>query len=176
MSALEKTMSGRMEKYLHAVRAVLESNGVEDEEIAELLDNLRCHALETASRHLETMSAEDAASRTLASLEAPETYASYRPQPPGVEMKAARNYADWLGKISALTMILSLLVAAAFSREKLLDTTFSGTVFVFGEMLALGTGVATWPNIWAKVGTLCSALLLSFLATAFLWITFSKTV
>jgi hypothetical protein len=43
-------------------------------------------------------------------------------------------------------------------------------------MLALGTGIATWPNIWGKVGTLCSALLLSFLITAFLWVTFSKTV
>jgi hypothetical protein len=176
MNALETAISGKMEKYLHAVRAVLENNGVEEEEIVDLLDNLRCHALETASRHLESMSFEDALSRTLASLEAPETYASYTPQPPNIEKMAARNYSDWLGKMSALTMILALLLAVLFSQQKLFDTPYSGSVFVFGEMLALGTGIATWPNIWAKVGTLCSALLLTFLITAFLWVTFSKTV
>jgi hypothetical protein len=89
---------------------------------------------------------------------------------------AARNYSDWLGKVSALTMIMALLLAAVFSHQKLFDTPFSGSIFVFGEMLALGTGIATWPNIWAKVGTLCSGLLLTFLTTAFLWVTFSKTV
>ena len=176
MNALEKAISGRMEKYLHAVRAVLENNGVEEEEIADLLDNLRCHALETASRHLESMSLEDAVSRTLASLEAPEIYASYTPQPSHIERKMVINYSGWLGKLSALTMILAFLLAAVLSHQKLFDTPYSGSIFVFGEMLALGTGIATWPNIWGKVGTLCSALLLTFLITAFLWVTFSKTV
>ncbi len=176
MNALEKAISGKMEKYLHAVRAVLENNGVEEEEIVDLLDNLRCHALETASRHVESMSFEDALGRTLASLEAPEIYASYTPQLSNIEKNTVRNYSDWLGKMSALTMILALLLAAVFSQQKLFDTPFSGSIFVFGEMLALGTGIATWPNIWAKVGTLCSALLLTFLMTAFLWVTFSKTV
>jgi hypothetical protein len=173
MNTLEKAISGRLEKYLHAVRAVLENNGVEQEEITDLLDNLRCHALETASRHLESMSLEDALSRTLASLEAPDTYASYIPQPLNTEEKAIRNYSGWLGITSALTMILALLLAAVLSQHKLFDTPTSGTIFVFGEMLALGTGVAAWPNIWAKAGALCSALLLAFLMVAFLWVTAS---
>ncbi len=176
MSALEKAISGKMEKYLHGVRTVLENNGVKEEEIVDLLDNLRCHALETASRHLESMSFEDALGRTLASLEDPESYTSYTPQLSNIEKNTGRNYSDWLGKMSALTMILALLLAAAFSHQKLFDTPLSGSIFVFGEMLALGTGIATWPNIWAKVGTLCSGLLLAFLMTAFLWVTFSKTV
>lgn len=175
MNALEKAIPGRMENYLHAVRAVLENNGVEEEEIADLLDNLRCHALETASRHLESTNVDDAISRTLASFEAPETYASYTPQPSNIEKKTARNCSDWLGIASALTMILALLVAAALSHQKLFDTPPSGAIFVFGEMLALGTGVAAWPNIWAKTGALCPGLLLTFLATAFLWVTFLKT-
>jgi hypothetical protein len=175
MNALEKAIPGRMEKYLHAVRTVLENNGVEEEEIADLLDNLRCHALESASRFMESMSVGDAISRTLASLEAPETYASYAPQPSNLERKAARNYSGWLGIMSALTMILALLLSAVLSNQKLFDTPPSGTIFVFGEMLALGTGVAAWPNIWAKAGALCSGLLLAFLATAFLWVTFLKT-
>ena len=154
----------------------MENNGVEEEEIVDLLDNLRCHALETASRHLESMSLEDALGRTLASLEAPETYASYTPRLSNIEKNAVINYSDWLGKLSALTMIMALLLAAVLSNQKLFDTPPSGTIFVFGEMLALGTGIATWPNVWAKVGTLCSALLLTFLVTAFLWVTFSKTV
>jgi hypothetical protein len=176
MNALEKAISGRMEKYLRAVRAVLENNRVEEEEIVGLLDDLRCHAMEIASRHLESMSLEDAVSRTLASLEAPETYASHTPQPVYIERSTLINYSDWLGKLSALTMILAFLLAVVLSHQKLFDTPPSGSVFVFGEMLALGTGIATWPNVWAKVGALCSALLLTFLITAFLWVTFSKTV
>jgi hypothetical protein len=122
------------------------------------------------------MSLEDALDRTLASLEAPEIYASYTPRLSNIEKTAVTNYSDWLGKVSALTMILALLLAAVFSHQKLFDTPTSGSIFVFGEMLALGMGIATWPNIWAKVATLCSALLLTFLTTAFLWVTFSKTV
>jgi hypothetical protein len=175
MNALEKALPGRLEKYLHSVRTVLRNNGVEEGEIADLLDNLRCHALETASRYTESMSLDDAISRTLASLEAPETYASYTTEAPGLGKNPARNYPDWLGKVSALTMILALLVAAALSHQKLFDTPPSGSIFVFGEMLALGTGIAAWPNIWAKAGAVCSGLLLGFLATAFLWVTFLKT-
>ncbi len=176
MSALEKTISLKMETYLRDVRAILESNGVEKEEIVDLLDNLRCHALETASRHMGSMSLDDAVSRTVASLEVPETYASYTSQSPSPEKKTAEEQPGWLGKISALTMILALLLAVTLSDQKLFDTPRSGLVFVFGEMLALGTGIATWPNVWAKVGTLCSALLLMFLVTVFLWVTISKTV
>jgi hypothetical protein len=176
MSTLEKTISGKMEKYLRDVRTVLKTKGVEEEEIVDLLDNLRCHALETASRHMESMSLEDAVSRTVASLEAPETYASYAPQSPNIHGNTAKDASGWLGKISALTMIAALLLAVVFSHQKLFDTPQSGLIFIFGEMLALGTGIATWPNVWAKVGTLCSALLLAFLITAFLWVTFSKTV
>jgi hypothetical protein len=175
MNALEQAIPGKMEKYLQAVRTVLKSNGAEEEEIADLLDNLRCHALETASRYMESMSLEDAISRTLASLEAPETYASHAPQPSGFKAKAAGNYSGWLGMASALIMILALLVSVALSRQKLFDTPAAGTIFVFGEMLALGTGAAAWPDIWAKTGALCSGLLLVFLATAFLWVTFLKT-
>lgn len=176
MSTLEQAISRKMERYLRDVRAVLEKNGVEKEEVVDLLDNLRCHALETASRHMESMSLEDAANRTIASLEAPEIYASYTPESLNLEKKNAKDHSGWLGKMSALTMILAFLLAVAFSHQKLFDTPYSGSVFVFGEMFALGTGIATWPNVWAKVGTLCSALLLMFLITAFLWVTFSKTV
>jgi hypothetical protein len=175
MNVIEKTISDKMEGYLHDVRAVLEANRIKEDEIVDLLDNLYCHALETVSSYLERMSLENAVNRTMASLEAPESYASYSPQSPTLVKNGVRNYSDWLGKLSALTMILALLLSVLFFQQKLFDTPFSGSIFIFGEMLALGTGIATWPNIWAKVGTLCSALLLAFLATAFLWMTFSKT-
>jgi hypothetical protein len=177
MSLLEKAVSIRMEKYLDAVRAVLRSNGAGDEEVAGILDNLRLHALETASRHAENMSLEDAVNRTIAALEPPETYAAHDPRPaPAPGTSAARTSAPrWLGMASALTMLAALLVAAALSRERLFDTEPSGTIFVFGEMLALGTGIAAWPDVWAKAGALCSGLLLGFLAVVFLWVTFLKT-
>ncbi len=176
MSALEKTISGNIEIYLRDVRVILENNGVEKEEIIDLLDNLRCHALETASRHMESMSLEDAVNRTVASLDAPETYGSYTSQSPHPEKKTVEDHSNWLGRMSALTMVLTLLLAIILSHQKLFDTPHSGLVFVLGEMLALGTGIATWPNVWAKVGALCSAFLLMFLITVFLWVTFSKTV
>jgi hypothetical protein len=176
MTTLEKAISAGMEKYLHAVRAVLQKNGAGEEETLELLDNLRCHALETASRHAESMSVEDALSRTLACLEAPETYASHTLAAPAGRNNAAAGHSGLLGKISAATMIAALLLSAVLSQQKLFDTPYSGSVFVFGEMLALGTGVASWPDVWAKAGALCSGLLLAFLAAAFLWVTFIKTV
>jgi len=175
MNVLEKTISDKMERYLHDVRAVLEANGIKEDEIVDLSDNLYCHALETVSRHLERMSLENALNLTFSSLASPDTYASYSQQISNNESNVARNYSDLLGKLSALTMILALLLSVLFSQQKLFDTPYSGSIFIFGEMLALGTGIATWPNIWAKVGTLCSALLLAFLITAFLWVTFSKT-
>lgn len=176
MSPLEKVISGKLEKYLRDVRSVLESNGIEKEEINDLLDNLRCHVLETATYHMENMSVDDAVNRTIASLEAPGIYASYTSQLPIKATKLSDNKSSLIGIISASTMIAALILAILFSQQKLFDTPLSGLVFVFGEMLALGTGVATWPNVWAKVGALCSALLLTFLITAFLWVSFSKTM
>jgi hypothetical protein len=174
MNALEKTIPGKMEKYLQAVRAVLKNNGAGEEEIADLLDNLRCHALETASRYMESMSLDDAINRSLASLEPPETYATHAPERAGREAKATGNYSAWLGMASAAVMVLALLVPAALSKEKLFDTPLAGTIFVFGELLALGSGAAAWPDIWAKAGALCSGLMLAFLGAAFLWVTFLK--
>jgi hypothetical protein len=176
MSVLEKAVSDKMKKYLRDVRNFLESNAVDKEEIGALLDNLRCHALETAAHHMENMSLEDAVNRTVASLDAPEIYAAYAPPALSAEKRAVIDSSGRFGKLSALTMILALLLAVLFSQHKLFDTPPSGSIFIFGEMLALGTGIASWPNIWAKVGTLCSGLLLAFLATAFLWVTIARTM
>ena len=172
MNTTEKAISGRMEGYLRDVRVVLEGNGAEEEEIADLLDNLRCHALEKASFYLETMEYEEAINRTLATLDAPETYASPAFNTSDVAKKNVSKSRNWLGVLSALIMIVSLALPVMMSKEKLFDTDPAGAIFIFGELLALGTGIAAWPNIWAKMGAICSALLLSFLVAVFLWKTF----
>ncbi len=172
MNTIEKAISGRMEGYLREVRVVLEGNGAEEEEIADLLDNLRCHALEKASLFLRTMEHEEAINRTLASLDAPATYALATASAPDIEKKNTSNSMNWLGKLSAAVMIVALVLPVVMSKEKLFDTDPAGAIFIFGELLALGTGIASWPNIWAKMGALCSALLLSFLSAVFLWKTF----
>ena len=172
MNTTEKAISVRMEGYLRNVRVVLKGNGAEEEEIADLLDNLRCHALEKASLYLETMEREEAINRTIASLDAPETYALATQRAPDIEKKNASKSKDWLGKLSAAIMIVALVLPVVMSKEKLFDTDPAGAIFIFGELLALGTGIASWPNIWAKMGAICSALLLSFLIAVFLWKTF----
>jgi hypothetical protein len=136
------------------------------------LDNLRCHALEKASYYLETMEYEEAITRTLASLDAPETYASPTFNIPDIKKKIVSKSRNWQGILSALIMLVSLVLPVAMSKEKLFDTDPAGAIFIFGELLALGTGIAAWPNIWAKMGAICSALLLSFLIAVFLWKTF----
>jgi hypothetical protein len=169
MNTTEKAVFNKIEGYLRDVRAVLEGNGGEEGEIAELLDNLRCHALEKVSLLLETMELEEAINRTLVSLDAPETYASATRFVSDIKEKNTNKSKDWLGKISTLIMIVALVLPIVMSKEKLFDTDPAGAIYIFGELLAFGTGAAAWPNIWAKVGTLCSALLLMFLLLVFLW-------
>lgn len=172
MNTTEKAISARMEGYLRDVRVVLEGNGAEEEEIADLLDNLRCHALEKASLYLETMEHEEAINRTIASLDAPATYASSTTASANITKQHPSKSKDWLSRLSALIMIVALILPILMSKEKLFDKDPAGAIFIFGELLALGTGIASWPNIWAKVGALCSTLLLSFLTAVLLWKTF----
>ncbi|MEJ2123492.1 MAG: hypothetical protein P8Y47_01470 [Alphaproteobacteria bacterium] len=167
MSTTEKAISARMKGYLRDVRVVLESNGVEEEEIADLLDNLRCHAVEKATLYLETMELEEAINRTLASLDAPETYASSPTAALNIIRKNSDKSKEWLGRLSALIMTLALVIPIVISKEKIFDTDPAGAIFIFGQLLALGTGIAAWPNIWAKVGVMCSSLLLLFLISVF---------
>ncbi|MEJ2118463.1 MAG: hypothetical protein P8Y36_11460, partial [Alphaproteobacteria bacterium] len=101
-----------------------------------------------------------------------ETYALASQRAPDIEKQNTSKSKDWLGKLSAVIMIVALVLPVIMSKEKLFDTDPAGAIFIFGELLALGTGIASWPNIWAKMGAICSALLLSFLIAVFLWKTF----
>ncbi len=170
MATLEKILEERLSKHINSVRQTLSQEDMSPEDIEELLDNIYHHAISTARTYAEDHDINEAVEKTMATLEAPASYASQQEkQERGSDSKFNFQSKNILGGLSIIFMISGLVVGIILSDSRLFDTPYSGTVFIFGLLISLGTGLAALPNIFARLGALCSAFLLLFLITHFLW-------
>ncbi len=175
MSTLDNALSDRLNNHIRDVRQVLQGNGANSEEISILTENLYDHAFSTAEAMLEKYSVEEAVDRTLSGLQPPETYADRDFGFSGKDVKIASTVKVVLGVVSILFMGGSLALSAMLSDKIMFDVHHAGAIFLFGQIIAFGTGIAALPSILGRAGALCSAFMLMFLATGFLWNFFSGT-
>ncbi|MGH1351786.1 MAG: hypothetical protein ACRBBN_13420 [Methyloligellaceae bacterium] len=175
MTNLEKALGDRLNSHIGEVRKVLKNTGASSEEVEILTENLYDHAFSKAESLLDKYSAEEAAERTLAGLQPAESYgensvlASQDAEGSGISVKTI------LGVVSVLLMGGSLALSAFLAEKIMFDVHQSGAVFLFGQILAFGIGIAALPSLLGRAGALCSAFMLLFLITGFLWKFFSGT-
>ncbi len=156
----------KLDTYLHDVAQAMASSAMAQADIDAVVEGLKDQVTETLAASEATGEADMVA--LLATLDPPQAFglpASSKDEPAVRTISHLRV----LGTLSAVACLVSLVLGMALSREKPFDSELSGTIFVFGQMIALAAGLAALRDPWGRFGTIASALMLGFLVIVFLF-------
>ncbi len=165
MTRMTADAAARMNAYLADVSEAMRAAGAEDADTESVTDSLRDHVTEAVAG-LEKPLAEAAdMDRILSALDPPQAFATpFETERAGQAPPAADTVSRWLGLGSVAVMGLSFVLGLGLSNDRPFDNDLAGTLFVFGQMIALAAGLCARKTRLGAFGAIASGSMLAFLA------------